>query len=194
MNELVALYASPAARRMYDEEVTELEHALQSAALAQAEGAPDHLVAAALLHDMGQFVSFKGHHKHSLYLICNTELPNFGDREMLLVGNVARYHRKAHPQDHHHFFTILDEGERSRVTRLAALLRVADALDREHRQRVTGVTAKVTDDEVALWLDGTAGALLEGFTVQKKANLFQQTFDRTVSLRFLGEHQDAAGP
>ena len=149
------------------------------------------LQAAALLHDMGQFVSFKGHHKHSLYLICNTELPNFGDREMLLVANVARYHRKAHPQDHHHFFTILDEGERSRVTRLAALLRVADALDREHRQRVTGVTAKVTDDEVALWLDGTAGALLEGFTVQKKANLFQQTFDRTVSLRFLGEHQDA---
>ena len=57
MNELVALYASPAARRMYDEEVTELEHALQSAALAQAEGAPDHLVAAALLHDVGHLVS-----------------------------------------------------------------------------------------------------------------------------------------
>ena len=57
MNELVALYSSPAARRMYDEEVTELEHALQSAALAQAEGAPDHLVAAALLHDVGHLVS-----------------------------------------------------------------------------------------------------------------------------------------
>lgn len=57
MNELVALYASPAARRMYDEEVSELEHALQSAALARAEGAPDHLVAAALLHDVGHLVS-----------------------------------------------------------------------------------------------------------------------------------------
>jgi phosphonate degradation associated HDIG domain protein len=57
MNELFALYASPAALRMYDEDVTELEHALQSAALAQADGAPGHLVAAALLHDVGHLVS-----------------------------------------------------------------------------------------------------------------------------------------
>jgi exopolyphosphatase/guanosine-5'-triphosphate,3'-diphosphate pyrophosphatase len=151
------------------------------------------LQAAALLHDMGQFVSFKGHHKHSLYLICNTELPNFSDREMLLVANVARYHRKAHPQHHHHYYIILDETERERVSKLAAMLRVADSLDREHRQRVTGLTAKVGDDEIALWLDGNAGALLEGFTVQKKANLFQQTFGRKVSLRFLGEHRAAEG-
>ena len=57
MNELVALFESPAARCMYDEEVTELEHALQAAALARADGAPDHLVAAALLHDVGHLVS-----------------------------------------------------------------------------------------------------------------------------------------
>ena len=57
MNELLALFASPAARRMYDEEVTELDHALQAAALAHADGAPDHLVAAALLHDVGHLVS-----------------------------------------------------------------------------------------------------------------------------------------
>jgi phosphonate degradation associated HDIG domain protein len=57
LDQLFALYASPAALRMYDEDVTELEHALQSAALAQADGAPDHLVAAALLHDVGHLVS-----------------------------------------------------------------------------------------------------------------------------------------
>ncbi len=57
MNELLALYASPAARRVYDEDVTELEHALQAAALARADGAPDHLIAAALLHDVGHLVS-----------------------------------------------------------------------------------------------------------------------------------------
>ena len=57
MNELFALYASPPARRMYDEAVTELDHALQAAALARADGAPDHLVAAALLHDVGHLVS-----------------------------------------------------------------------------------------------------------------------------------------
>jgi phosphonate degradation associated HDIG domain protein len=57
LDELVALYASPAARRMYDEAVSELDHALQTAALAHAEGAPDHLVAAALLHDVGHLVA-----------------------------------------------------------------------------------------------------------------------------------------
>jgi phosphonate degradation associated HDIG domain protein len=57
LDDLFTLYASPAALRMYDEEVTELEHALQSAALAQADGAPDQLVAAALLHDVGHLVS-----------------------------------------------------------------------------------------------------------------------------------------
>jgi exopolyphosphatase/guanosine-5'-triphosphate,3'-diphosphate pyrophosphatase len=149
------------------------------------------LQAAAILHDVGQFVGYKGHHKHSLYLISNTELPSFSDREMLRVANVARYHRKAFPQEHHHYYTILDENEREGVKKLAAILRVADALDREHRQRVTGVTVKVGDTEVALWLDGTAGALLESFSVQKKANLFQQVFGREVSLRFLGENQAA---
>jgi len=147
------------------------------------------LHAAALLHDIGQFVSFKGHHKHSLYLISNTELPNFSHRDMQLVANVARYHRKAHPADHHQFFTALSENERVRVTLLASLLRVADALDREHVQRVTDLTAKVGDDEVTLWLDGTAGLLMESWSLKKKANLFTKTFNRKVKLRFLGREQ-----
>jgi exopolyphosphatase/guanosine-5'-triphosphate,3'-diphosphate pyrophosphatase len=151
------------------------------------------LQAAALLHDIGQFVSFKGHHKHSLYLISNTELPNFSHHDMQLVANVARYHRKAHPADHHHDFTALSENERVRVTRLASLLRIADALDREHVQRVTDLTAKVTDTELTLWLDGTAGLLMEGWSLKKKANLFHKVFGRKVKLRFLGEEQAAAG-
>jgi len=149
------------------------------------------LQAAALLHDIGQFVSFKGHHKHSQYLISHTELPNFSDHEMQLVANVARYHRKAHPAEHHPDFTALDENDRIRVTRLAALLRVADALDREHVQRVTDLTAKLGENELTLWLDGTGGLLLEGWSLKKKANLFHRLFGRKVKLRFLGEEQGA---
>lgn len=147
------------------------------------------LIAAALLHDMGQFVSFKGHHKHSLYLISNSELPGFSQREMLMVGNIARYHRKAHPAPHHHYFTVLPESDRERVTRLAAILRLADALDREHRQQIKGVTARVENDELALWVDGTAGALLEGLSLRRKSNLFTKVFGLGVRLRFLGEEQ-----
>jgi exopolyphosphatase/guanosine-5'-triphosphate,3'-diphosphate pyrophosphatase len=148
------------------------------------------LQAAALLHDIGQFVSFKGHHKHSQYLISHTELPNFSDDEMRLVANVARYHRKALPAEHHPDFMALAESDRIRVTRLASLLRVADALDREHVQRVTDLTARLGDYELTLWLDGTAGLLMEGWSLKKKANLFHKHFGRKVKLRFLREGQD----
>ncbi len=148
------------------------------------------LQAAAMLHDIGQFVSFKGHHKHSLYLISNTELPNFSDHEMELVANVARYHRKGLPADHHPSFMALDENDRVRVARLASLLRIGDALDREHVQRVTDLTAKLGDTELTLWLDGSVGVLLEGWSLKKKANLFHKLFGRKVKLRFLGEEQD----
>jgi exopolyphosphatase/guanosine-5'-triphosphate,3'-diphosphate pyrophosphatase len=154
-------------------------------------GAPDRRIlhAAAVLHDIGQFVSFEGHHKHSLYLISHSELPNFSRHEMELVANVARYHRKAHPAEHHPAFVALSENEQVRVTRLASLLRVADALDREHAQRVTDLTAHVGDGEVTLWLEGSAGLLLESWSLKKKANLFHRIFGRRIALRFLGEEQ-----
>jgi exopolyphosphatase/guanosine-5'-triphosphate,3'-diphosphate pyrophosphatase len=150
------------------------------------------LHAAAMLHDIGQFVSFKGHHKHSLYLISHTELPSFSHHDMAMVANVARYHRKAHPREHHHFFMALDEHERERVTKLAALLRVADALDREHVQRVTDLTARLSDAELTLWLDGTSGLLMENWSLKKKADLFRKVFGRKVKLRFLGEENAEA--
>jgi exopolyphosphatase/guanosine-5'-triphosphate,3'-diphosphate pyrophosphatase len=147
------------------------------------------LVAAAMLCNIGQFVSYKGHHKHSLYLISHTELPSFSQTEMAMVANVARYHRKAHPQPHHYEFAALAPEEQDRVAKLSSILRIADSLDREHTQRVTGVTVKITDQDVSLWLDGTAGVLLEGWSLKKKANLFTELFERKVSLRFLGEEQ-----
>ena len=147
------------------------------------------LLVAAMLSNIGQFVSFKGHHKHSLYLISQSELPSFGQTEMSMVANVARYHRKAHPQPHHYAFTALAPEEQERVAKLASILRIADSLDSERKQRVTGVNVMVGEDEVSLWLDGTAGLLLEGWTLQKKANLFAEVFGRKVALRFLGEEQ-----
>ena len=127
--------------------------------------------------------------KHSLYLISLSELPSFGQTEMSMVANVARYHRKAHPQPHHYAFTALATEEQERVAKLASILRIADSLDSEHKQRVTGVNVMVGEDEVSLWLDGTAGLLLKGWTLQKKAKFFAEVFGRKVAQRFLGEEQ-----
>ena len=89
------------------------------------------LMAAALLHDIGSFISFSGHHKHSLYILSQSELPGLDREEMLTVANVARYHRKSAPREKHELFVKFTPDRRDVVTKLAAILRIADALDQE---------------------------------------------------------------
>jgi exopolyphosphatase/guanosine-5'-triphosphate,3'-diphosphate pyrophosphatase len=148
------------------------------------------LQAAALLHDIGQFVSFKGHHKHSLYLLSNTELPTLSQREMRLVANVARYHRGAPPTPNHPAFAELSDVDQQRVIRLAALLRVADSLDRDHVQRVAELQARISTGWVTLHLDGQGGMLLEGWSLKKKSQLFATVFGKKVRVRWVGQEED----
>ncbi|PWB78778.1 MAG: exopolyphosphatase [Holophagae bacterium] len=148
------------------------------------------LQAAALLQDIGQFVSYKGHHKHSFYLISNTELPNFSQREMQLVATVARYHRGADPTAVHHPFAELSEDEQQRGVRLIALLRVAHALDRDHLQRVRDLQVRIGKSWVTLHLEASGGLLLEGWSLKKKSQLFADVFSRKVRLRFAGDEVD----
>ena len=145
------------------------------------------LQSAALLHDIGLFVSYKKHHKHSLYLIAHSELPTFTAHEMQLVGNVARYHRKGEPAAHHPLFAELPAPDQDRVVRLSAILRLADALDREHLQRVRRAVVRASDGQLELWLDGAGELLLEGWSMKKKSQLFQRVFDCKVKLRFIGD-------
>jgi exopolyphosphatase/guanosine-5'-triphosphate,3'-diphosphate pyrophosphatase len=139
------------------------------------------LTAAAVLHDIGQFVSQKGHHKHSLYVLSRSELPGLSPREMLMVANVARYHRKNAPREGHGDFRRLTEEERDRVTKLAALLRVADALDRTHIQDVEGVEVSVKKKRVDLKLVGSGDFLLERWTLTRKGGLFEKLFGMEVT-------------
>lgn len=138
------------------------------------------LLAAAVLHDIGAFVGYKKHHKHSLYLIANSEVPELTPRETDIVANLARYHRKGVPAEHHEAFTALSTEDRERVAKLASILRIADALDREHLQAVRGVTAKVTRNRLKLELDADGDLLLERWALRRKADLFADTFGLTV--------------
>ncbi|CAN5885792.1 Ppx/GppA phosphatase family protein [soil metagenome] len=129
------------------------------------------LLAAGILHDIGQYISYHRHHKHSFYLICNASLPDLTPRATLLVALVARYHRRAEPSPEHEGFSELDDDEQWRVTRLASLLRVADALDRQHRQHVVKVKARVADDRLRLTVTTRGDMDLEEWALEKKAQL-----------------------
>ncbi len=108
------------------------------------EGDREILEAAALLANVGLFISHSAHHKHSYYVIRNTEhLSGFTDNEKELIAQVARYHRKSDPSvSKHAEFAALSEEDRERVASSAALLRVAIALDRNHDGGVSGVSLR----------------------------------------------------
>lgn len=134
------------------------------------------LLAAAILHDIGQFVAYRKHHKHSCYLILHAELPGLGEGEVPFAALVARYHRRADPEDHHEIFRDLGPPDRERVRKLAALLRIADALDREHHQRVRDLRVRRDGSGTTLHLNSEGDLLLERWALRKKARLFESVF------------------
>jgi exopolyphosphatase / guanosine-5'-triphosphate,3'-diphosphate pyrophosphatase len=145
------------------------------------------LVTAALLHDVGGFVSYKSHHKHSHYLIARAELAGFTSREMYLIGLIARYHRKSPPTTLHPEFSQLASADRERVRRCAAILRVADALDKEHSQKISGVRAVVKGRVLQIRGEGAHDVLLEQWALKKKDDLFREVFGLSISLDGEGE-------
>jgi exopolyphosphatase / guanosine-5'-triphosphate,3'-diphosphate pyrophosphatase len=99
-----------------------------------------------------------------------------------VIANIARYHRKGAPATHHPEFMRLNEREQEQVRRLAALLRLADALDREHRQNVRAVRARVTDSQLQLELEGEGDLLLERWALQQKAGMFEKVYGLDVKV------------
>lgn len=143
------------------------------------------LRAAAVLHDLGVYVAHQRHHKHSHYLIANSELPGFTPRELKVVANVARYHRKGEPAEHHADYVALSEEDRERVAKLSALLRIAAALDREHRQRVSGVRLTLRGQTVGLEIQGDGDLLLERWALQSNRAFFEKVYG--VELKVIAE-------
>lgn len=140
------------------------------------------LQASALLHDIGDYVRYDGHHKHSFYLIQHSDIIGLSPEERAIVANVARYHRKSAPDPSHPNFRELDKDARVKVRVLASILRIADALDREHLGKVTNVQAELDMNRrrLVLHLAGSEDRELEEWTVRAKSDLFHDVFDIDV--------------
>lgn len=141
------------------------------------------LTVAAQLHDIGMFISTSGHHKHSQYLIKNSDIFGLGQKDIMLTALVARYHRRALPRANHPDYNALTREERLVVTRLAAILRAADALDRSHTQTIRNVDISVTEDQVVLQTASTGDFTSEKRALTSKGKMFEQVYGRTVVLR-----------
>lgn len=151
------------------------------------------LEAASILHEVGLFVSHSQHHRHSYYLIRNAELLGFTENEKEVIANIARYHRKSHPKPKHENFQTLSDEEKNTVTKLAAILRIADGLDRSHACLIADIVCRRRGKSVTLRLLPANGKQIdmEMWGADRKKDLFEETFG--VDVRFVDNGSTAAG-
>lgn len=143
-----------------------------------------YLEVAALLHDVGTFISDRSHHKHAQYIISSSEIFGLSRHDMNLIANIARYHRKSPPTRSHLPYISLDRESRMIVSKLAAILRVADALDQDYSKKIQNVKV-VTDEEkgtYVLEVEADGDLAMERVSLQNKSDLFREIFGRPVEL------------
>ena len=140
------------------------------------------LEAAAYLHDTGHYIGDTRHHRHSSYLVENSDMPGFTERERHLIANLCRYHRKSPPSAAHSQFQALDaEGKRA-VVLLTPLLRLADALDRSNEQRVESLECQMRDGDVVVRVRSAPDVDLEQWAGERVADVFREAYNRQLMI------------
>jgi exopolyphosphatase/guanosine-5'-triphosphate,3'-diphosphate pyrophosphatase len=135
------------------------------------------LEAGALLHDAGHMISHRGHHKHGEYLALNGDIPGLEARNRAIVAALVRYHnRKSDPAGHHVAYSSLNNNDKRIARRLAAILRIAEALDHSHRQRVTNVDASFQRGAVSVQISARGDAAEDLRDANRSAELFEKEF------------------
>jgi exopolyphosphatase/guanosine-5'-triphosphate,3'-diphosphate pyrophosphatase len=135
------------------------------------------LEAGALLHDTGHMISHRGHHKHGEYLALNGDIPGLEGRDRAVVAALVRYHnRKSAPAGHHVAYSSLNSADQRITRRLAAILRIAEALDHSHRQRVMKLRASFQRGAVGLQVHARGDAAEDLRDANRSAELFEKEF------------------
>lgn len=138
------------------------------------------LEAAGYLHDVGNFIKTSGHHRHSEYIVLNSEIFGLQRDDLTIVANLVRYHRKSGPSSTHSGYMSLPREDRAAVLKLSAMLRVADALDRGHTQRLKLVDLELKEDHLVLQTDCQGDLSLERLSLAEKADMFEDVFGLKV--------------
>jgi exopolyphosphatase/guanosine-5'-triphosphate,3'-diphosphate pyrophosphatase len=141
------------------------------------------LEVAALLHDIGLFVNIRAHHKHSQYLISVSEIFGMSRDDLLVVSNIARYHRRGLPQRSHIPYMALDKEAKIVVNKLASILRMANALDADHQQKVKNVRVRPEGGVIAFEVEGVGDLTMERLALLARSDFFQDAFGRRVIFR-----------
>ena len=137
---------------------------------------------AALLHDIGQFISFKKHHKNSRYIIERTEPRGFTDEEMLLIKHLVRYHCKAKPSKKHKKFKKLSKRDRRIVKMLSGILRIAVALNKTKNRRVKQISCQISENELEIIVKGADNLEVEIWAARRNRIVLAEALKRQIKI------------
>ncbi len=137
---------------------------------------------ASLVHDIGEYISVEGHDRHGAYLLENSRLAGFDKNNKNMLVSVVRFHRRGTPKTEYVPYSELQKEDANKVTKLAAILRLADALDRSHTRLVDSVTVVLHNNMMLLCVDAKHEVELEEYGLRRKRQLFEETFGVEVHL------------
>ena len=142
----------------------------------------DLLEASIYLHDIGHSISHSQHHRHSYYLIKNSELLGFNNEEIEIIANISRYHRKSHPKAKHAEFNKLSAVNKTKVKMLAGILRIADGLDRGHNSVIESINVNIMDNNFYIKVTPKEGKdpTLELWGANMRKELFEEAFGYSI--------------
>lgn len=141
------------------------------------------LESAAILHDIGFLSDEKKHHKKAYRLIMEQTFPLISEEQKQMIALTARYHRKSPPKMKHKAFRLLDTDDRERIRKMAAVLRLADGLDRSHTNVVEDITCRVTRTRIFMNIHTWRNPEAEIYGASKKSKLFKEVFNRDIVFR-----------
>jgi exopolyphosphatase / guanosine-5'-triphosphate,3'-diphosphate pyrophosphatase len=142
---------------------------------------------AAILHDVGVHIGYERHHKHSYYLITNGDLRGFEPDEIETIALIARYHRQATPKKRHGAFGHVGRRRRRSIRTLAAILRLAESLDRSHSQTIAGIELHDRGDDGLLQVRTTGDAELELWAATRHAAPFERLMGKPLRIEVSGQ-------
>ena len=153
------------------------------------------LESAAILHNIGLVISHSSHHKHSAYIIRNTEyLTGFNLSEIDMIAQIARYHRKSFPASKHLEYKLLSEKEKRRLEIMSSILRLATGLDRSGNKIIKTIRLESRNNAVAAYLtineDENSDPSLEIWSGELKSDLFEKTFKKKISFEISHQTQE----
>ncbi|MDR3275757.1 MAG: HD domain-containing protein [Treponema sp.] len=140
------------------------------------------LETAAVLHDIGMFVRGSSHQRHGQYIAAHSEIFGLRPEEQAVIANVVGYHRGAAPSDADIDYIALQREERTLVLKMTSLLRVADALDRSHSQRIQKLHLERRSESVVLHTGEPLDLSTERISLEEKARMFQDVFGYKIVL------------